>query len=211
MTDPNDNLPLGRPQQVPLSTGIEAEERALQKGKGKMIAFAVLVVLAAGGGLVAFMAMGQSDELYSELGKNLNAADRDHFTRFWGCAFQGVVQIRNNQDIEYQIHKRARAGGRRYAKVISTQCMPMIEPMRTRLDGTIAPPELQPQVRQLANDIGALQSAWSEFIAHLDTGDYDQEDDSSIAYVRKIAKGWYDYKIHRSSLGKAINAKRLGH
>lgn len=210
MNDPNENLPLGRPTPLgPPTTGIEEDEKALHKGRGKMIAFAVVVVLAAVGGLVAFMAMGQSDELYSELGRNLNAQDREHFNRFWGCAFQGVVQVRNNQDVEYQIQKRARQGGRRYGKLVREQCMPMIAPMRTKLDGMVAPPELQSEVHQLAERIGELQSAWSEFVAHLDSGEYDPEDDVSVGHVRKIAKGWYDYKVRRAAVAKSIN-KRLG-
>ena len=193
----------------PIGPSLEAEEKALRKGKGvrlfKIMGVLVLIV----GGIIAYLATGGDDIAYRTFGQNINGIDQEHFDQFWGCAFPGsnLADIRSDQDLRAHIHRRASGGPRTYGRHVRSDCLVELSEMRPRLEALIPPEEFQPRVREIADSIEHVQSGWVSYIAYLEAVErYDEE--GAREHVSKIAKGWYDYRHAHAALNAALRERR---
>lgn len=211
MSDPNENLPLGgQPPLSPLGgPSLEEEEKAMRKGKGRMLAGMILAVVAAVAALGLYLASGD-DETYSEFGRNVNGLHQARFNKFWDCSFQGfpMAKVKNDQDLREQIHKRASVGKARFGRLVRDDCLPELAELEPGLTALIPPEEFAEQVRELSDSVGSLRSGWSDFIAHLDgLGDQPYDEGAASEQVGRIAKGWYDYRRTHGALNAKLREK----
>jgi hypothetical protein len=213
MSDPNDNLGVGGglPPSSPLGgPSLEAEEKAMKSGKGRMLAVMILAVVAAVAGLVLYMASGGEEEAYGTFGRNVNGLRRDHFDTFWGCALRGanLDDVRTNEDLAAAINQRATNGKTVYARHLRDDCMPFLADLEPKLLTLIPPEDLADKLRELGAAVGALRSAVSAYVAYIEgLGDapYDAEDASE--HVTAVARGWYDYKRVHNEINRAVAEK----
>jgi hypothetical protein len=201
MADPNPN-PLGR------TTTLEDEEKAMHKGRGRMIAGMVVAGLVAVGGLGWYMSSGDN-EAYSKFGKNINGLDSKHFDSFWGCVFEGynLDKIENNQDLRNQIHLRAERGGSAFGAHVRDKCAPILQPLPSKLSSLIPPKDMKKPVRKLIDSARKLRSAWSEYIAHLDGLEGGYERQAASQYLDRIARAWFEYRKTHSELNNMLGDK----
>lgn len=211
MGDANENLGVGggQPPMGPLGgPSLDAEEKAMRKGKGRMLAGMIAAVVAAVVLAVVFLASGGEAEAYRQFGRNINGMKQEHFDQFWGCALRGenISEIRDNAALMDEIDQRGVQGSKRYVAQVRDQCMETLSGLRPKLDALIPPEDMQDDVNQLAEATSQLRSAWSNFIAHVDSADsYDS--DAAREPITQIARAWYDFKRIHSQLNAKVREK----
>ena len=213
MSDPNDNLGVGggMPPINPLGgPSLEAEEKAIRSGKGRMMAGMIVAVIIAAVGIVFVVASGGEDDTWSNFGRSVNGFRQTQFNPFWGCALRGanLDDIRNNSDLAAQIHRRASQGRARYARHVRDECLPKLNELGPAIQAIIPPEEMQAGVTELHDAVQALRSAWSDYIAHIEgLGDNPYDQDAANEYVTNIARGWFDYRTAHGRLNDAVSEK----
>ncbi len=187
---------------------LEAEERAMKKGKGRMIAAMVAAVLAVVG-VVVFLLLPNDGDAYEKLGRNINRLDAEHFDQFWACALQGadVAGFRNDGELRTQLNLRASRGGKRYGQHLRDSCLPKLADFGPNLQALIPPDDLQAPLRDLVASVDALRGATSDYAGYLDglEGPYDEDD--ATPQVTAVARGWYEYRVKYGAVNDAIRAK----
>jgi len=212
MSDPNDNLGVGGGQ-MPLGpiASMEADEKAMKSGRGRMLAAMIGSVVLALVALVAYMASGGETEMYSQFGRNINGLRAEHFDGFWGCALQGedVTAISDNTALMAAINTRAGNGRGNYARQVRDECMEKLGELEPALQGLIPPPEMQAKTRELEAAVGESRSAWSGFIAFLEAiGDDDAYDEAAAReHVTAVARSWYDFRRIHNELNAMVREK----
>lgn len=213
MAHPDDQLPLGGEEPPGGSMGsLEDDERAMKKGKGRMIAGMAIAGLAAVVAIVLYLASG-GDEAYSSFGKKVNGRDQQFYDAFWGCVLQGydLDRIRSDQDLRNQLNLRARNGRSQFGAMVRDECLPKLSELEPAL-ASINPPEgMADPLRGLTDAVGELRGAWSDYIAYLDgLGDEPYGQDAASEHVGRIAKAWYDYSVALSELNKELKEHLQG-
>lgn len=209
MADPNENLGVGggMPPLGPVGS-LEAEEKALKKGKGRMLAGMIVAAIAAVAFLVWYMSSGGEDA-YGTFGRNINGYDQQYFDQFWGCSLQGVDlrNIRTNDDLRGEIHERAARGGPRYAAHVRERCMPKLAEMEPKLTALIPPEDMAAKLTELNETVQRLRAAWGDFAGYLENleGGYDEDD--ADEKVGQIARAWYDYSRTHNELNRSVREK----
>lgn len=201
----DDSVPLGMdspPMAVP--TRLDEQEKALKKGRGRMLVAAAIGIAGAIGGL-AFLVLSQQPDQYGTIGRQINGMKAEHFDPFWSCALPGtrLSQIRSDQDLRYEINKRAETSPDRYARHVNQECMVRLNEHEPPSQ-LIAPEELTAQLSELDAALVSLRESWSAYLNDLDRleGPYREEEFDSR--LHNIAKGWYDYRHAHSGLNTAI-------
>lgn len=186
------------------------DEADLHKGRGRMLAGMIVAGVAALTALALYMGSG-GNEAYSKFGKNINGFDQKYFDQFWGCAFPDydTNRIENNEDLQNQIHGRARDHGATYGAHVRDDCLPKLAELEEKLQTLIPPDGMKEPVRNLVDAVSRLRGGWSDFIAHLDGLEGAYERSAANGQVRTIAKAWYDYKKTFSKANKDLE-KKLG-
>lgn len=208
--NPDDPMPVGggSPPGDPLGS-LDADERAMKKGKGRMLAAMIVAGVAAVAAVALYLASGGQDA-YATFGKKINGLDERHYDAFWGCAFQGydLKRIRSDQDLRNQLHMRAEQGRARYGAHLRDACLPKLAAMEPELKALVPPEGLAPEVRTLTDSVSDLRGGLSDYIAYLDGLDKDEPYDREAAsdQVGRIAKAWYDYGVAFSTLQKELKA-----
>lgn len=211
MGDANENLGVGggRPPMSPLGgPSLDAEEKAMRKGKGRMLAGMIAAVVAAVVLAVVFLASGGEAEAYRQFGRNVNGLKQEHFDQFWGCALRGenLADINDNEALMAQIDLRGVQGSKRYVAHVRDDCMENLAELRSKLDALIPPEDMQGDVNELAEATSQLRSAWSNFIAHVDSAEtYDS--DAAREPITQIARGWYDFRRVHAQINSTIREK----
>jgi hypothetical protein len=199
------NDPLG--QNARQSTG-DVDAAALHKGRGRMLAAMIVAGLVALVGLAVYMSSGD-EEKYSTFGKNINRIDDRYFDGFWGCALRGkkLADLKSDQDLRNELHRRAENGGQRYGAHLREECMGALGELESRLNALIPPDDLQPEVRDLVDAVERLRSAMSDYIGYLDRleGAYDR--DAATQLMTPIARAWYDYRKTHSAINTKLGEK----
>ena len=200
----NGNVNLGGSQ-----SSFEEDEKAMKKGRGKMIAFAVAAAIFGIGGLGFFIMQDSGREPYEEFGRRLSGMHEDYFQKFWVCAFQGpaILEVKNNRDLTDQIIKRATAGRARYGAMVKDKCLATLDDMRPKIDATIPPAEMKGELAELGVASDALHSAWGDFIAVLEASPDGFDADANESKLNAIGKAWFDYKKALAGLEKKLAAK----
>ncbi len=218
MTDPNDNLPIGggRPPLGPTGATLEADEKAMKSGKGKMLIAIVGAALLAIAGIIWFLAGGDDKRVYRDFARTVNTADTTGFDGFWACALQrggaDASSFRNNSELGDAINRRATNGRGRFADLIRTRCLPKLAQLKQSLDTLITPAPLQPDIENMRKALDDLRMAWTAFDGHLDSlgqEPYDAEADDAREGLNKIAHAWFDYKSAHRHLNSALR-ERIG-
>lgn len=202
----DDDLRLGGAPPLVPGPSLEAEERAMRGGRGTLFAgIAALAVVLLGG--IAYLILGSDDlEPYRTLGRNVNGIESEFFDGFWGCVFQGEERIGSNEDLQREVHERASNGGARFAAHVRRDCLGKLTEMEPRLRALIPPSELAPKITELVSATESLRSAWSDYVAHLETLDvYDEEAASPL--VSRIARGWFEFERAQGEIDVAIRAR----
>ncbi len=208
--DPNDLIPLAPPPPPgpPVTAAsLAQEEKAMRSGGGMLVgAFLFFALLVAG---VIFAMMG-GDEPYEQFGQNLNGLKTNHFDAFWACAFQGPVNVSNNQELQEQLHLRGSRGKGRYGNHVRDECVDKLSDLEPALAALIPPAEQQEKVNELIGATRALRGAWSDYISHLSAlGDEAYDEDAASDPMTRIARAWYDYKRVHGQLNTSIR-EQLG-
>lgn len=184
-----------KPQQPVPTTTFADDEKALHKGRGRMVVFntsALILIL----GAIAWFVMKDTagQEVRSTLG-GVNRLHRDHYKAFWGCALQSPVErYTKAEDLIAKLSKMATGSEKRYAAYIRNKCMPNLQPYRANLDALPkGAAELQAELDALGPRIDTVRSSWTDFIAYLESPDVDPE--TTPERVQIVAKGWYDYAV----------------
>ncbi len=212
MSDPNDNLGVGGGQ-MPLGpiASMEADEKAMKSGRGRMLAVMIGSVILAVVALIAYMASGGEEEMYSQFGRNINGLRTNDFDVFWGCALRGedIAEIHDNTALMAAINRRAANGRGNYARQVRDECMDKLAELEPALQALIPPPEMQGKVRELESAVGEGRSAWSGYIAYLEAipeGEgYDE--DAAREHVTAVARSWYDYRRIHNELNSMVAEK----
>ncbi len=209
--DQNDPSNLGSGGgQMPLGpmASMEADEKAMRSGRGRMLAMMILSVVAAIVALVVYMAGGGDAEMYSQYGRNINGLRHAQFDGFWACALQGenIDDITDNTQLMAAIDTRAGNGRGAYARQVRDECMDKLAELESELQGLIPPPDLQEKTRELEASVAAGRGAWSDFIAHLEAIEEGQAYDSAGARdkITAIARSWYDYRRLHGQLNDGV-------
>ena len=209
MSDQNQGLqfpntsPLG-----PVGPSLEDEEKAMRKGKGRMIAGMVIAVLAIVGLGAVFLLNSGEDQTYANLGRKVNGLDQQGFDQFWSCSLRGasLSQLRSDQDLRDQINRRALAGGR-YSQHVRDECMGKLDAMQPELDALLPPADMQTHVQAIKDAVAALRSAWTAFTADLATAEGPYDAAAAEPKVTAIARAWYDYRTALSAFNSAMREK----
>ena len=208
MTDPNSPggwAPLGKPSGPQPS--FEDEERAMKSGRGKMIAFGLVVILAVAA-LGAFLMTSGGTNEYGNIGRQINGMRTGNFDAFWMCALPraNLRNIQNNQQIRDEIHERARFSASQYAQLVRTSCMSNLNDHVQPLEQLMPSDDLRPGIDALRGSLRALIEAWTAYLAYLDglDGAYDAESPAATTLVGNIARAWFDYKVAHGQLNDLI-------
>mgnify|MGYP003382713874 CR=1 FL=1 len=211
MTDPN--LPGGgwtplAPPSAP-QPSLDEEERAMKSGRGKMIAFAVAVLVALGV-LVGFLMTSGGTNEYGNIGRQINGMRTGNFDAFWMCALPraNLRNLQNNQQIRDEIHERAHFSPSQYAQLVRTTCMSNLNDHVQPLDQLIPSEDLRPGIEALRVSLRSLIDGWNAYLSYLDTldGAYDGESPEATTLVSAIARAWFDYKVAHGALNDIIRA-----
>lgn len=199
----------GRQQPTAGATALADDEAAMKKGKGRMIAGMTAAVVVALAALAWFTLGGEEKRLYSDLGKKINGLESKHFDGFWGCAFRGfdLAKLENNEVLQAQIELRSQQGGRRYAQHVRDDCLPKLAELQPELDGLMPPEPIQPSVQRMADAVGELRSAWSNYIGYLDQKELEYDSAEAKPYITKIARGWYEFRKAHAELNEILREK----
>ncbi|NOY92355.1 MAG: hypothetical protein GXP55_14265 [Deltaproteobacteria bacterium] len=216
MTDPNDDMQLGTGGAGSLGgpaggPSFEEEEKAMKSGRGRMMAMMVIGVLLAIGAFI-FAISGGEDETYATFGRNINRSDAQGFKAFWGCAFQGNVEVSNNQELTQAMEQRASRGRARYGTLVRETCLPKLSDLEPQLGALIPPEDMREQLTELRGAVTEMRSGFSDWTGYLETLEGDEAYDPATAHdsVQKIAHGWFQYRRIHGALNHALREK-LGH
>jgi hypothetical protein len=211
MADPDENLGVGggTPPMSPLGgPSLEAEEKAMRKGKGRMLAAMIVAVVAALALFFFYLTSGGENEAYRNLGQRVNGLKQEHFDQFWGCALRGVNlgTITDNASLTGQLDRRMMQGGPRYAVQVRDECMDKLAPLRQELDSLIPPEDMQADVNAMAEAASQQRSAWANLIAYLES-DEGYDPDTAGEPITQVARAWYDFKRAHSAINAKIREK----
>lgn len=206
--DPNDNLGVGGGAPPPSTlASLEAEEKAMRSGKGRMLVTMGAAVVAAVALLIWFMSPDATQQ-YREFGKKINGLDAAHFTPFMGCMLRGedLRNIRGGAELRAELNLRAGRGGKAFGVYLRDQCSPKLADYEPKLEALIPPPDLSEALRALTVAIGALRGATSEYVAFLDEHEtYDV--DAAKPAVDKVIKAWFDYKVAHRAVNDGVRSR----
>lgn len=210
-TDPQFPPPSFAPLGPPQSPGpsLEEEERAMRKGRGKMIAFAVVVLVAIiGGGALLLSSSGPSP--YSAIGRQVNGMRAEYFDSFWACALPraNLRNIRNNSELADAIHERARFNASQYAQLIRTSCLANLNDHLPQLDTLLPTEDLVGSIEALRTALRSLTQSWTSYLDYLNSQSegYDAESPEAIEHVQAIVRAWYDYRVALGQINEVVRA-----
>jgi hypothetical protein len=211
MANPPDDLPLGGevPPGGPLGS-LELDERAMKKGKGRMVAGMVLAGVGAVVALAFYLAAG-GESPYAGFGRSVNGLHQQHFEAFWGCVMQGhdMRRVKNDQDLRQQLHERAGRGRARFAAHVRDDCLPKLADLEPGLAALVPPDDVAQPVRDMLDAVSRLRGGFSDYIAHLDGLDKEQPyvPEDAEDPMGRITRAWYDYKVAFGGLNKHLKEK----
>lgn len=201
---------MGTPDDPNPLDSIEAEQKAMKKGRGRMIAAMVAAVVLAVGALGLSMAFG-GESPYAKFGKRINGLDQRYYDGFWACTLQGydLKRLRSDQDVRNQLHERGERGRARFGAYVRDQCLPKLAELEPQLQAMIPPEGMAAPVRSLSDAVARLRGGFSDYIAYLDGLQKDEayDRDQASDQVGRIAKAWYDYGVAFAGLNKQIKQK----
>jgi len=181
----------------------------MRSGRGRMIAFALVVVIAVVGGGGWFL-MNSGPNPYSAIGRQVNGLRAENFESFWVCALPRTdpADIRNNEQLQAEIHERAQFSASQYAQLVRTTCIAHLNDHVQPLDSLLPMEDLEAPVEALRTALRALIDAWNAYLTHLQglTGAYDAESEDAHRLVAGIARAWFDYKVAHGQINDIVRS-----
>lgn len=170
----------------------------MRSGRGRMIAFALLVLgaIVVGGG---YFLMNSGPNPYSVVGRQVNGMRAENFDSFWACALPrtDASDIRNNEQLIGEIHERATFSASQYAQLVRSTCLAHLNDHVQPLDSLIPTDDLRAPVEALRTALRALIDGWNAYLAYLAalSAAYDRESEDATRLVGAVARAWFDYKV----------------
>jgi hypothetical protein len=179
----------------------------MRSGRGRMIAAMVGVVVALLGG-VAWLTMSAPPSEYGPLGRQINGMRQDHFDAFWGCALPraDLRDITGAEALLEAIGERA-ARPHAYAEHVRSECVVHLDEHLPPLTLLIVPDDLRAETEHLRSAVEEQRTAWRALLEHLDRSEtFDAEDATTRRLLTAVAHGWYEYKRAHSALNTTIRS-----
>jgi hypothetical protein len=191
----------------PLDNALE-DAKAFNKGKGRMLAGMLALLVAALGGFAWYLVQDQPNP-YSGLGKQINGLKTKYFDGFWICALPGklVNEIKSDADLRGEIDVRATAGARYGAHL--RKCSAPLRELSTNLRALLPPEDAAPLVKGMAEGATKVSVGAEAFAGYLENleGAYDPA--SASAESDALVRGWYDFRKAHADLNQLLKS-RLG-
>lgn len=188
---------------------LEDEERAMRSGRGRMIAFGAILLLAIAFGVGWFL-MNSGPSPYSAIGRQVNGMRAQNFDSFWACALPRTdpSDIRNNEQLMGEIHERATFSASQYATLVRTTCIAHLNDHVQPLDSLLPTEDLTAPIEALRTALRGLIDGWNAFLAYLGTvsGSYDRESEDATRLVSAVARAWFDYKVAFGQINDVVRA-----
>ncbi len=209
--DPNEPpsgfAPLG-PAPTP-GPSLEEEERAMRKGRWRMIAFAIALGLALLAGL-GYLLTSSGPSPYGAIGRQVNGMRAQNFDAFWACALPraNLRELRNNEQLAAAVHERARFNPGQYAQLIRSTCIANLNDHVQPLDSLLPTDDLRAPIEAMRTALASLIENWGAFatyLANLGEG-YDADTPEAANLVGAIARGWFEYKVAFAQINDVVRA-----
>jgi hypothetical protein len=182
---------------------IASAERAMRRGRGRMIA-AMVVAAAAAIGALAFAMRDDDHESYRAFGRYANGLEAAHFDGFVGCALDGEARFRDDEALRSAFHRRASDGGAGYGTHLRTACLAELTALAEGLAELIPPAALEGELDRERDSVRELASGTSDYAARLEASDPPGAYDEAAAEVAldRMVRAWFSFR----SAHAAINA-----
>jgi hypothetical protein len=195
-----------------LGPSLEAEEKAMKKGRGPMIAVMALIPLLIVGVFIAYIMMTGEGEQYKTLRTNANNFRNEYFDGFWACALDGtaLTSLGSNEDVIREINRRAGSEARPdWARHVRDDCMPKLEELEPKLESLIPPPEMAERLNAIKQATAEHRTTFSGYLAYLDglPNDAAYDSDAASQHTLAISRAWFDYRKAQIELNEAIREK----
>jgi hypothetical protein len=182
------------------------DAKAFNKGKGKMLAAMIAIVIAAVGGFAWYL-LSEQPNPYSGLGKQVNGMKTKYFDGFLICALPGklVGEIKSDTDLREELNVRAVAGARYGAHL--RKCAAPLRELSTNLRALLPPEDAAPLVKGMADGATKLDVGTEAFAGHLENleGAYDAAQHANQADA--LVRGWYEFKKAHADLNKLLKSQ----
>ncbi len=188
---------------------LENETRAMQSGRGGMLAVAIGCAIAAIAAFGWYLSQDATDP-YDELGKKVSGLKGRHFDGFWACALQGTLpsKITKADDMRDQLERRGKRGRGRYAKLLREDCVPKLRPLAESLRKVPGPQDSLVLVLGMARATDRLSAAVDTYVGYLQSLEGGYDEGAAQGPVEETTRGWYDFRIKHRDL-KRLLKKRL--
>jgi len=183
----------------------DTEAAAMHKGNGKKLIALTLSCAAVIG--VSVLALGDLDnrQAFLDAGTRMNALNEVGYERFWNCALIGMnqAQIKNADELEAQLHKRAQHYGMSYATLMK-KCGSSLDSMERDLDVIKAPKPIQPQLRGMKEAVAATRHGLQGLIADMESHGATYDGTGGERYTAKLAVAWQQYHVSHQAFREAL-------
>jgi hypothetical protein len=183
----------------------DMEAAAMHKGNGKKLVALTLSCAAVIG--VSVLALGDLDNRqgFLDAGTRMNSLNEVGYERFWNCALIGMnqAQIKNAEELESQLHKRAEHYGMSYATLMK-KCGSSLDSLERDLDIMQAPKPIQAQVHGMKDAVTTTRRGLQDLINHVERYGSKYGDEGGERYTGKLAIGWQQYRVSHQAFREAI-------
>jgi hypothetical protein len=185
------------------------DAKAFNKGKGKLLAGMLSIVVLAVGAFAWYLVQDQPNP-YGELGKQVNGLRGSGFDAFWTCALPGTRpgDLKSDADLRTELHQRGAAGAR-YGTHLRSKCQPGLRELAARLRALLPPEDAAVKVKAMADAVTKMDVGTSRFATHLDTLEGGYSAESAESEQADLVRGWYDFRTAHAELNKLVK-DRLG-
>lgn len=183
------------------------DAKAFNKGKGRLLAAMIAMLVAALGGFAFYLVQDQPNP-YAELGKQVNGLRSGGFDQFWTCALPKTdpSDLKNNSDLVEELHSRGVAGAR-YASHLQNKCAPPLRELGARLRALLPPPDAEPILKRMADAVVKIDLGVNAYAGYLQALDGPYNRDTAAPELESLTRGWYEFRKAHSELNALVKSK----
>jgi hypothetical protein len=183
----------------------DMEAAAMHKGNGKKLVALTLGCAAVIG--VSVLALGDLDnrQAFLDTGTRMNTLNEVGYERFWNCALIGMnqAQVKNADELEAQLHKRAQHYGKSYATLMK-KCGSSLDSLERDLDVMQPPKPIRSQVRGMKDAVAATRHGLQDLIGYVEANGANYDDAGGERYTGKLALAWQQYRVNHQAFRDAL-------
>jgi hypothetical protein len=185
------------------------DAKAFNKGKGKLLAGMLSIVVLAVGAFAWYLVQDQPNP-YGELGRQVNGLRGTMFDGFWTCALPGTRpgDLKSDADLRTELHERGAAGSR-YGNHLRQKCQPGLRELAARLRALLPPEDAAAKVKAMAEATTKMDVGASRYATYLDTLEGPYRTENAESEQADLVRGWYDFRTAHAELNKLVK-DRLG-